>query len=153
MKRDLVLTMPIPVPQEVFNALCDYMDEVRCKRHITFVAGDAIRLWIAEARKRAAESPAVVSAGYQWKALFLPSGTRLKTTVRGRTWYAVVEGEKVIHDNRSMSPSEFANSFGVANRNAWRTVWLHLPYDDTWRLAASIRKSLEEGTGRIPPWN
>lgn len=153
MKRDPIVTMPIPVALDVFNALCDYMDEVRCKRHITFVTGDAIKAWIADARKRAAESTAAIPAGYQWKELFLPSGTRLKTKVRGRTWYAVVEGERIIHDNRSMSPSEFANAFGVTGRNAWRDIWVHLPYDESWRLAASIRKSLEEGTGRIPPWN
>lgn len=153
MKRDLVLTIPVPVPHEVFNALCDYMDEVHCKRHITFVAGDAIKAWIADARKRAAESPTAVAQGYQWKILFLPSGTRLKTSVRGRTMYAVVEGERIIHENRTMSPHEFANAFGVRGRNAWRDIWIHLPYDETWRLAATVRKSLAEGTGRIQSWS
>ena len=153
MRKDPVLTIPIPVPKDVFNALCDYMDEARCTRHITFVTGDAIKAWIAEARKRAAESPAAVSLGYQWKSLFLPSGTRLKTRVRGRTWIAVVEGDHIIYDSRSMSPHEFANAFGVTGRNSWRDIWVHLPYDETWRLASSIRKSLEEGTGRIASWS
>ena len=37
MKTKMVLTIPVPVPNDMFTALCDYMDEVRCKRDIAFV--------------------------------------------------------------------------------------------------------------------
>ena len=143
MKTKMVLTIPVPVPNDMFIALCDYMDEVRCKRDIAFVTGDAIKLWIAQGRARAAEAPDNTPRGYQWKSIFLPSGTRLKTQVRGRSYYAIVENDRITYEGHDVSPHEFANAFGVSGRNAWRDVWVHLPYDQAWKLAASLRKSAE----------
>lgn len=134
-----ILTIPIPVPHDAFHALCDYMEEVRCKRDIAILAGEAIKAWIAQARIRAAEAPVKASPGYQWKQLFLPSGTRLKTRVRGRTYYAVVDGDRITCDGSETSPHAFANGFGVIGRNAWRDIWVHLPYDETWKVAATLK--------------
>ncbi|HEY1043936.1 MAG TPA: hypothetical protein VGE60_08745 [Telluria sp.] len=141
MKTRTVITIPIPVPDTAFNALCDYMDEVRCKRDIAFVAGDAILAYIASGRARAAEAPGKAPPqGYQWKEIFLPAGTRLKTRVQRRTYYAAVEGDRIQYDGTEISPHVFANAFGVEGRNAWRHVWVHLPYDTTWKIASSLRK-------------
>ncbi|HEU4850964.1 MAG TPA: hypothetical protein VFT37_02285 [Telluria sp.] len=140
MNTRMLLTIPVPVPHDVFNALCDYLDEVRCRRDIAIVAGDAITAWIAQGRKRAAEAPGKVEMGYQWKQVFLPAGTRLKTCVRGETQFALVEGNRIMLDGRAVSPHEFANAFGVSGRNAWRDVWVHLPYDESWRPAASLKR-------------
>ena len=140
MKSRMVLTIPVPVPDHIFTALCDYMDEVRCKHDISALAGAAIAKWIADARRRAAESDPKPLPGYQWKAIFLPTGTQLKTIVRGRTFHAVVEGDQVVHDGQAVTPHEFANMFGVSGRNAWRDVWLYLPYEPVWQPAATIRK-------------
>lgn len=143
MKSRLILTVPLPVPNDMFNALCDYMDEVKCKRHISELAGAAIRSWIAEARRRAAESADQLQKGYQWKTMFLPTGTRLKTSVRGRTFYAVVEGDQILYEGKSVSPHEFANLFGVEGRNAWRDVWVHLPYEPKWQGAGVLRRTMD----------
>lgn len=139
MNTRMLLTIPVPVPHDVFNALCDYMEEVRCRRDIAIVAGDAITAWIAQGRKRAAEASERVEMGYQWKSLFLPAGTRLKTCVRGETWYALVEENRIMFNGRAVSPHEFANAFDVSGRNAWRDVWVHLPYDESWRQASTLK--------------
>jgi hypothetical protein len=102
MKTRTVITIPIPVPDKAFNALCDYMDEVRCKRDIAFVAGDAILAYIANGRARAAEAPGQAPRGFQWKDVFLPDGTRLKTRVRRRTYYAAVQGDRIQCEKTSL---------------------------------------------------
>ncbi|MFD2366230.1 hypothetical protein [Pseudoduganella sp. GCM10020061] len=140
MKTRTVITIPIPVPDKAFNALCDYMDGVRCKRDIAFVAGDAILAYIANGRARAAEAPGKAPQGFQWKDVFLPDGTRLKTRVRRRTYYAAVQGDRIQCEGKEMSPHVFANAFGVEGRNAWRHVWVHLPYDTSWKIASSLRQ-------------
>lgn len=140
MKSRPINLISLYVPDTAVDALSDYLDEVRCKRHIALIAGEAIREWIARARARAAETPDQAPQGYQWKGVFLPSGTRLKTQVRGRTYYAAVEGNQIQYDGKAVSPHVFANAFGVEGRNAWRDIWLHLPYESTWRPAISLKE-------------
>jgi hypothetical protein len=57
--------------------------------------------------------------GYQWKSLFLPEGTILRSWSYGEHNYARVEGDKIIHDGRSVSPNQFARHFARTARNAW----------------------------------
>mgnify|MGYP006318809633 CR=1 FL=1 len=143
MKTRMILTIPVPVPNDAFIALCDYMDEVKCKRDIAELTGAAISTWIADARKRAAQSADQLPKGYQWKTVFLPTGTRLKTIVQGRAFYATVDGDQINYEGRPVSPHEFANLFGVDGRNAWRDVWVHLPYEPIWQGASLLRKKIQ----------
>jgi hypothetical protein len=79
----------------------------------------AIELWLTEqARLQAGADPASVR-GYQWKTLFLPEGTVLRSWSYGENNYARVEGDRIVHDGRSVSPNEFAQSFARSTRNAW----------------------------------
>lgn len=141
MKSRPINLISLYVQDTAVDALSDYLDEVRCKRHISLVASEAIREWIARGRARAAEAPEKALQGYQWKGVFLPSGTRLKTRVRGRTYYATVEGDHIKYEGKAVSPHVFANAFGVDGRNAWRDIWLHLPYEPTWQAAISLKKA------------
>jgi hypothetical protein len=81
-------------------------------------------------------------SGYQWKGLFLPSGTVLRTAFKGRTHQATVQGDAVFFDGRAVSPSEFVNAVGGTARNAWRAVWLLFPDEKIWRPAATCRDAL-----------
>ena len=59
--------------------------------------------------------------GYQWKTLFLPEGTVLRSWSYDEHNYAKVEGDQIIHRGEAVSPNQFAQSFARATRNArWR---------------------------------
>lgn len=85
-------------------------------------------------------SPVVdTSRGYQWKQLFLPNGTELRTIYCGRSLYAKVENEQIISDGLPTTPSRLANAQGCGTRNAWKTIWLRFPDAKRWELAARCR--------------
>ena len=72
--------------------------------------------------------------GYHWQAVFLPNGTSLRITYKGRVRTAEIRHRKLMDGESSLSPSEWASR--VANntsRNAWRDIWVKRPGDDTWR--------------------
>ncbi|WP_348699008.1 hypothetical protein [Duganella fentianensis] len=81
--------------------------------------------------------------GFQWKNVFLPAGTQLRTSHRNKVEFAIVVGEQIIaEDGQSLTPSQFTNRQASA-RNAWRFVWLRLPGDDYWVRADQYRSRLE----------
>lgn len=58
------------------------------------------------------------SRGYQWKQLFLPNGTELRTIYCGRSTYAIVEDEQIISEGKPTTPSRLANRQGCGCRTA-----------------------------------
>ncbi|MRW85472.1 hypothetical protein GJ698_15420 [Pseudoduganella sp. FT26W] len=88
----------------------------------------------------AAGSGPETSRGYQWKQLFLPNGTELRTIYGGRSIYAKVEDEQIISVNGPTTPSRLANTQGCGTRNAWRAIWLRLPGSARWQRAADCRR-------------
>jgi hypothetical protein len=48
-------------------------------------------------------------AGYQWKQVFLPEGTRLRACFGGHHYFAQLEGGEIKYGEHAMSPSRFAN--------------------------------------------
>jgi hypothetical protein len=84
--------------------------------------------------------PAVATTkGYQWKQLFLPNGTELRSIYCGRSVYATVENEQIIHDGAPTTPSRLANAQGCGTRNAWKTLWLCFPGSTRWLRADRCR--------------
>lgn len=82
--------------------------------------------------------------GYQWKAVFLPEGTDLRTSHGGKIEFAKVVGDRVVADEGvATTPSEFANRH-AKGRNAWRFVWLRFPGDGYWTRADKCRARDEE---------
>lgn len=77
--------------------------------------------------------------GYQWKQLFLPNGTELRSIYCGRSVYATVENEQIIHDVAPTTPSRLANAQGCGTRNAWKTLWLCFPGSTRWLRADRCR--------------
>lgn len=78
-------------------------------------------------------------AGYQWKQLFLPNGTRLRACFDLQNYFATIEGEQIRFGEHTVSPSTFANLHGSGNRNAWKAIWLRFPGSDEWLLADVCR--------------
>jgi hypothetical protein len=111
----------------------------------------AIELWLAEqARLQAGADPASVR-GYQWKTLFLPEGTVLRSWSYGENNHARVEGDQIVHDGRSVSPNEFAQSFARSTRNAWTDLYIRRPADKQFMLASRLRRELAEQARQPKP--
>ena len=146
------LHFPIRVPGELLEALGEHTgvfwsDSLGMEPFIC----EAIRRYLKPppAADQPAPAPAPSEAGYQWKQVFLPDGTRLRASFGGKSYFAVVEGAEIRHGDRPMSPSRFANLHGSGNRNAWKAVWLRLPGSDEWLLADVCRGAREAAIARL----
>ncbi|NVM75735.1 hypothetical protein FHW83_001522 [Duganella sp. SG902] len=76
-----------------------------------------------------------LTKGYQWKQLFLPNGTELRSIYHGRSTYARVDHEQILCDGVPTSPSGLSNRHGCGTRNAWKTIWLRFPDGRRWQRA------------------
>jgi hypothetical protein len=81
--------------------------------------------------------------GYQWKNLFLPEGTSLRTSHRGVIEFAKVVGDHIVSEDGASLTSQFANRHGKG-RNAWRFIWVRYPGDEYWIRAANCRVRADE---------
>jgi hypothetical protein len=132
----------IPIPHTVFLELAEYLKAKASNMEIGDLAGIALRDWLARQNRvgpTGSEESRRAQPGYQWKRLFLPDGTLLRTIFKSRTFMAQIEEGRLVHEGRPMSAHEFANSPGGGRRNAWETVWLLFPGQSDWRLAADCR--------------
>lgn len=102
----------------------------------------AIDLWLREQSKLAAGSDPASVRGYQWKTLFLPEGTVLRSWSYGEHNYARVVGDEIVHKGKAVSPNQFAQSFARSFRNAWMDLHVRRPEDQQFKLADRLRKEL-----------
>ena len=141
---------PVFLPAEVLEALGEHTGRFWRDPLLEPVICDAIRAWIKPAPAAPAQQPqAAFEAGYQWKQVFLPQGTKLRASFGGQPWFAVVEGAQITYDGVSISPSRFANLQGSGNRNAWKAIWLRLPGSEEWLLADVCRSVRQNAIARM----
>jgi hypothetical protein len=136
-----LITIDIPVPLQVFHDLCEHREKSGCKTELHEMAGQAIEQWLARQHQQAGTDrmPRRALHGYQWKRLFLPDGTVLRSAFKGESYLGRIERGKILHNGRVHSPSEFANAAGSVGRNAWQVIWLLFPGERDWKLAGDCR--------------
>jgi hypothetical protein len=104
---------------------------------------ELIQRWLARETERLGlrnNGPAL--RGFQWKSLFLPDGTILRTSHDDSVDFAKVSGDRIIADDGTvLTPSLFANRH-TSWRNAWRFVWLRFPGENGWVRADNCRECL-----------
>jgi len=110
---------------------------------------DAIRAWMKPVPAAQRLPTAASEAGYQWKQVFLPEGTKLRASFDRRPYFAVVEGAQIKFGELSLSPSHFANLHGSGNRNAWKAIWLRLPGSEEWLRADLCRSARNRAIARM----
>ncbi len=105
---------------------------------------ELVQRWLAiEMDRLATLRNGRATRGFQWKNVFLPDGTKLRTSYRRSNEFAKVVGDRMLSDTgESLTPSLFANR-QTTGRNAWRFVWLRFPGDDYWIRAADCRTRVE----------
>lgn len=101
------------------------------------IAAEAIDDWMRLHSPGAIPGPA--TAGVQWKRLFLPNGTLLRTVFDGKNHHCMVEGDALHYDGKAVSPSGFVNAVGGIRRNAWKCTWILFPNTKDWKLADTLR--------------
>lgn len=77
--------------------------------------------------------------GYQWKTLFLPEGTVLRSWSYGEHNYARVQGDRIMHRGCPLTPNQFARQFARTTRNAWKDLYIRRPGDAGYTLAIRLR--------------
>ncbi len=109
---------------------------------------ELVRRWMAiELERIALRNNGQAMRGFQWKNVFLPDGTSLRTSYRDSVEFAKVVGDRIVSgDATSLTPSLFANGH-AKGRNAWRFVWLRFPGENHWIRADNCRMHIEE----LPP--
>ena len=130
----------VPVSLEVRNQLISAVCSTRFKKEEWEIAAEAIEEWTRRHNPDAIALPA--TKGYQWKSLFLPDGTLLRTVFGGKNFHCIVEADAIVYDGKPVSPSGFVNAVGGIGRNAWRCTWVLLPQTDQWKLADTLRTRL-----------
>lgn len=129
----------IPVPFQTFNDLSDFLDGRRSTEEFADVAGRAISEWTAMQSEAPSDEDASMQGGYQWKSVFLPSGTRIRVVLRSKIHHAMVDGDHIRHEGQEVSPAQLVNLLAGCTRNAWKHVWLLLPGETRWQLAEKLR--------------
>lgn len=112
------------------------------------IAAEAIDEWTRRHNPDALPGPAY--AGYQWKGLFLPNGTVLRTVFGGKNHHCIVEGDALLYNGKPISPSGFVNAVGGLRRNAWNCAWILFPESQDWKLARTLRGDVGARRTRKP---
>jgi hypothetical protein len=134
----------LPASLETYQGLGNFMYTQGIKQEMFEIVDIAIKEWMSKFLDQQSRNVASTLGGYQWKSLFLPSGTTLRTVYMRTSYLAHVEGSELLYEGRSMSPAQFVNEVAKCERNAWRTLWLRFPNEDEWKPAMVFRKKSVE---------
>lgn len=127
------------VPPAAYAELLDYLRVSGSTLSPAEAIGRALKHWMAAQREAAAPVQ-----GYQWKCLFLPSGSRVRMHHEARCHYAEVSGEDLLYQGRPVSPRQFTLMVAGPGRNAWRELWVRLNGEKNWVRASKLRADLEQ---------
>ncbi len=140
--------MSVPISLEVYYQLLGGPHSPGFDKEYWENAAEAIDEW---ARRHDPESISMAAfKGYQWKGLFLPDGTVLRTVFGGKNHHCLVERDHILYNGKSVSPSGFVNAVGGVRRNAWRCTWILLPDAKHWQLADTLRSPATSRRTRQP---
>jgi hypothetical protein len=120
-------------------------DFIERNRHDgNFWTEDGLAMFAAEDEAEGRDVVGDPTKGYQWQQLFLPNGTELRMTYKGRNAYAQVKHEQIMAEGVSYSPSQWASAVADnTSRNAWRDIWVRLPGQRDWIFADKLRRREE----------
>lgn len=137
--------MSISIPFELYQSFGNHLHDLGGTGDLSTMASLAIRQWMASNKPSNTSSEAgSLMCGYQWKKVYLPDGTKLRTSFAGNDFHATVKGNTVQFNDMVLSPSQFANHVSRSRRNAWRVIWLLFPDSATWKLASTCRNVVSE---------
>jgi len=105
-----------------------------------FAASEALKQWMERRDRGETGKTEPEPAGYRWKTLYLPEGARLQVDGRSDAGFAyVVRGQLVWHGEPT-TPNRFARMALGYPCNAWRYIWITMPWDTRPVLASVVRR-------------
>ena len=137
-------TQSLQVDTDVLLKLRMHLGLAASAHDVADAVSTAIAFWLDHQVAEAGGADAAATRGYQWKSLFLPEGTVLRSWSYGEHNYARVEGDQIMHLGRAVSPNQFAQSFARSTRNAWTDLYVRRPGDKRFTLACRLRQQLAE---------
>jgi hypothetical protein len=142
--------MTLPISLEIYQQLVSASVKSGFSQEIWEIGAAAIREWMSKNNPDSFAMPSL--SGYQWKHVFLPNGTLLRTIFNGKNFHCRVEDDEIVYDGKKVSPSGFVNAVGGVRRNAWKMTWVLFPNSSIWKSADDLRpkKILRKATGQRP---
>ncbi len=131
-------TMALPISIDTYQQLLSASIVCGGNREIEEIGASAIREWITRNSPDSLKLRPV--QGYQWKHLFLPDGTLLRTVFGGKNFHCRVEDDHLVFDGEKTSPSGFVTAVGGVRRNAWKALWILFPESSVWKAAHELRR-------------
>ncbi len=122
-------TMTAQLSTPTLLRLIEYLRTRSGSKDVSEALNTALEFWLDARNELPPGADPTGVRGYQWKSLFLPEGTVLRSWSYGEHNYARVEGDKIMHDGESVSPNQFARSFARTARNAWFDLSVRRPGD------------------------
>jgi hypothetical protein len=135
-------TMSVQLPTRTLLSLVEQMKRSAGSQDLSEAITQAVEFWLADRKQFPKTADPNPLHGYQWKCLFLPEGTVLRSWSYGEHNYAAVEGDAIIHNGKPVTPNQFARSFARTTRNAWDDLYVRRPGDKQFRLACLLRKEI-----------
>lgn len=135
-------TVTVQLETDTLLKLINRLSELGGTQDLSEGVSSAIEFWLAGQAKLSSGCDPASVRGYQWKSLFLPEGTVLRSWSYGDHNYARVEGDQIIHEGKPVSPNQFAQSFARTTRNAWTDLYVRRPCDKRFTLACRLRQQI-----------
>jgi hypothetical protein len=129
--------LSLPVTLEIHQQLLCASVNSAFKHEAWEIGAIAIREWMT--RNNPESFAMQETCGYQWKHLFLPNGTLLRTIFNGKNFHCLVEKDHIRYNGQEISPSGFVNTVGGVRRNAWKVIWILFPNCSVWKSAGTLR--------------
>ncbi|WP_146204294.1 hypothetical protein [Massilia glaciei] len=138
----------IPISQHIAKQLSHASVRSFFEKEDWEIVAEEVEEWVWRHHPDALPKPA--NSGYQWKHLFLPDGTLLRTVFNGKNHHGLVEGDAILYEGQAISPSGFANALGGIRRNAWTSIWIRFPNTSEWKRADTLRPRKQSQRERRP---
>lgn len=136
MENEYIRMMDVTIPYSLYQELLVTALDPGSHKEIGELATIAISEWVRRGYAKTIFSKA--KTGYQWKDLFLPHGTALRTSYGDKNFHAFVERDKITMDGQTLSPNQFVNLVGGVRRNARKMIWVLFPNESIWRRAEKL---------------
>lgn len=127
----------IPIEVELFADLVaryGTSDPTKAFRVVSEVVSDFLE------RTEGAPGRQDPAKGLYWQDLFLPDGSKLRITIRGKQYFSEVAGGQLRYEGKTFTPAGWANFVAGHARNAWRDIYVMRPAENSWVFAASLRR-------------
>ncbi|MYM36984.1 hypothetical protein GTP38_21895 [Duganella sp. FT94W] len=136
-------TVSVQVDADVMLRLISHLKVRGGAQDVCEAVSGAVGLWLREQSQLPFGCDPASVRGYQWKSLFLPEGTEIRSWSYGEHNYARVVGDDLIHKGKSVTPNAFAQSCARSMRNAWKDLSVRRPQDKQFKMAHRLRLRLE----------